>query len=211
MKNPLSTPKFCQKHLKIHVCEEQNIFKKSESVEKSLSEKVRRLHGIQTEEEINKQKKNSKPKPGTIEYILSKAKANIKKEKAKIKNLPEEEGITKIDESELTTRMESLKNKLLNKQDDVNDNNLKTFKINKKSKNIYDIKVETDINFYNKHDNTLEVSLNKLNKKVLKRLNLEDNINGEKVSEDETVTLVKSTIEEVLKEIGYVKKKKNTK
>ncbi|ASP28250.1 hypothetical protein SCORR_v1c04780 [Spiroplasma corruscae] len=216
MKSPISTPKFCQKHMKIHVCKEQDIFKQNESIEKMLNEKVRRLHGIQTEEEILKQSIKSKPKPGTIEYILKNAKEKIKKEKAKLNLEDNNDEIVKVDESDLTTRMETLRLKLLNsnKDESINLNETKFNKKQKgaKQKNIYDIKFEPEIKLINKNDDTLEINLNKLNKKVLKKLNLLDDPNLEDnktiYTEEQTQDFVRTAIQEALKEAGYIKNKK---
>ncbi|AKX34130.1 hypothetical protein SLITO_v1c04770 [Spiroplasma litorale] len=235
MKTPISKPTFCQKHMKIHVCDEQNIFKKTQTIEKKLSEKVRRLHGIQTEEEIIKRNVRSKPKPGTLEYILEKAKNKIDKEKKKInKNTKNEEVENKkIDETELTSRVEILKQKIKEstqtqefnlfnkttkkiKSPSSNSDTKKTKKVklsSKKENNIYDINLNKDIQFLNKNDSTQEVSLNKLNNKIIKKVLKTDSENknidfSNTYTEEQTQELIKSTVEYVLKEVGYIKKPK---
>lgn len=103
-------PKFCPIHLKIHVCPEQNVTKKLSEIENDLGAKVRRLHGIQTEEEIAAELAKQKDAPGTFGDIIAKAKANAAKQKEKIKSSGHDDLEGKVvSEAEVGDRMAALR------------------------------------------------------------------------------------------------------
>ena len=106
-------PKFCPIHLKIHVCEEQTITNRLNKIENDLGAKVRKLHGIQTEEDVLVNEKKYKNPPGSLGAILEQAKANIAKQKLLIKTNSDDlsEG-KEVSEQEVSNRIEALKLKL---------------------------------------------------------------------------------------------------
>ncbi|WP_162807935.1 hypothetical protein [Spiroplasma alleghenense] len=91
---------------------------KSKTEEAKLASKVRRLHGKQTEEELEEERQKSMPQKGSLAAILASAKENIKKEKSKLnggQNSQNSEGDSegKIDEGSLSERMMALRAKTL--------------------------------------------------------------------------------------------------
>ncbi|WP_338969188.1 hypothetical protein [Spiroplasma endosymbiont of Labia minor] len=112
-------PRFCSVHQVIHICDLMDPMKASENAQNELEVKVRKLHGKQTEEEIAATEAKNKPEKGSLQDILANAKKRIGEEKAKIKtsnsknNSSNDGELTKIDESELTSRMAALRNRML--------------------------------------------------------------------------------------------------
>ncbi|QBQ07712.1 hypothetical protein SGLAD_v1c05130 [Spiroplasma gladiatoris] len=115
---PQFSPKFCPIHLKIHVCDNQDISKKIIEIEGDLGAKVRRLHGTQTEEEIAleaKKRKKHQNAPGSLGDILAKAKAKVAAEKAKFAqdNKDDINEDNTISEAEIGDRMAALRAKAM--------------------------------------------------------------------------------------------------
>ncbi|ARU91571.1 hypothetical protein SCLARK_00968 [Spiroplasma clarkii] len=106
-------PKFCSIHLKIHVCDEQQVSKKLSNIENDLSAKVRRLHGVQTEEEIAAELAKKQDAPGTFGAILAEAKAKAAKQKQELSQQGNnaEEGKV-VSEEEVSSRMAALRAKM---------------------------------------------------------------------------------------------------
>ncbi|AHI53887.1 hypothetical protein SSABA_v1c04800 [Spiroplasma sabaudiense Ar-1343] len=114
-------PKFCNIHQVIHICENMDPMFLVKKEEEKLASKVRRLHGKQTEEELEVERlKNAKNtvKKGSLADILANAKKNISIEKNKLKggeigqdSSSDDEG--KIDETSLSNRMLALRAKTL--------------------------------------------------------------------------------------------------
>jgi hypothetical protein len=81
-------PRFCPKHLKIHVCEEMDVTKKVKDAEGEIGARVRRLHGTQTEEEMATEAAKQAPAAGSIGAILAAAKNKIAETKKQIPQGP---------------------------------------------------------------------------------------------------------------------------
>lgn len=106
-------PRFCSKHLKIHICEDLTVTVQLETAENDISAKVRRMHGIQTEEDISKVRKKIRSKVGGFENILTRAKKTIEKNKRKLGLKNEAEIGSPISKEQANDRMNDLKNRIL--------------------------------------------------------------------------------------------------
>ncbi|WP_338973059.1 hypothetical protein [Spiroplasma endosymbiont of Panorpa germanica] len=127
-------PKFCNIHQVIHICENMDPMFKVKEEEAKLASKVRRLHGKQTEEEIEAERQKSMPQKGSLAAILASAKENIQKEKSKLNggqnnSNSDNTGEGKVDEGLLSERMMALRAKTLGTSSE------ETVKINNNSDN----------------------------------------------------------------------------
>ncbi|AHI52917.1 hypothetical protein [Spiroplasma culicicola] len=110
------SPKFCPTHLTIHVCDLQDITKKVASIEDDLGAKVRRLHGTQTEEEVEAAAAKRKHQPGSLGDILEKAKQKAAQEREKVNltgGVAGDDAMIPVPESEITDRMAALRAKMM--------------------------------------------------------------------------------------------------
>ncbi|WP_339022306.1 hypothetical protein [Spiroplasma endosymbiont of Crioceris asparagi] len=110
---PFFAPKFCQKHLKIHVCSEGDIRSTLNERENSIASKVRRLHGTQTEEE--KAAENAKrvklQMGGGFNSILENAKKKNEQDKKETSFLEE---TVEVKKEVINDRISRLRNAALN-------------------------------------------------------------------------------------------------
>jgi hypothetical protein len=102
-------PRFCPKHLKIHVCEEMDVTKKVKDAEGEIGARVRRLHGTQTEEEMATEAAKQAPAAGSIGAILAAAKNKIAETKKQIKDQEIDSTTKAVSQDEVNDRMAALK------------------------------------------------------------------------------------------------------
>ncbi|QGS51952.1 hypothetical protein [Spiroplasma tabanidicola] len=235
------SPKFCSIHLKIHVCENQDITKKVSEIEGDLGAKVRRLHGTQTEEELQleaKKQEKFKNAPGSLGDILAKAKAKVAAEKAKFEkesNKKEDEGNV-VTEAEIGDRMAALRAKMtgdtlststlsidkdLSIHNPPNSNskgNNKTkngnLESNKKKTNKTDDSASKQAKNTKKFDDFFEVNNDKSDEiEVIDENDLEDkdSIKDKLFTYEETHELIQSAVEKALEQVGFLDKNKTKK
>ncbi|ALD66440.1 hypothetical protein [Spiroplasma cantharicola] len=223
-------PKFCPTHLKIHTCELQNVFNKNKVIHEGLNAKIRRMHGIQTEEEIAQSNLKQKDAPGSIGDILSKAKVRIEEEKEKIAKLPHnEEPETKVvNNDEINDRIANLKAKMAeNNQSPSNtSSDLQTV-------------IENAQNYQSNHPETQyeapkRANQGKTNGRILPRANrphitsksadlvannttksakikqtsIKKDIDERMFTQEETQELIQLAVKEALKQVGLIKNDK---
>ncbi|AOG60512.1 hypothetical protein SHELI_v1c05610 [Spiroplasma helicoides] len=203
MKEKSLVPKFCSTHLKIHVCELQDVTRKITKIESEIGAKVRRLHGTQTPEEIEKKLKHT---PGSFGDILEKAKKKIKAEKSKIKNITKEEEVLEekiVTESEIVDRMAALRAKMLGESSlpNIEEPPIKE-KIDRKSSNsksktikkdFFDIEEDFD-------DQSEKVKHNEVN-----NVKIQEN-NKKMFTQEETQELINTAVKEALLQVGLIDK-----
>ncbi len=184
-------PKFCPTHLKIHVCELQNVTKKVSNIENDLGAKVRRLHGIQTEEERLKEEAKRKPQKGTLGDILARAKEKIKKEKeeyTKKTGIDSDTDSKPVTQEEISDRMASLRRKMLGGEDIIKTDNSPI--------------VEPITTKKNKSSSPKK---QKKSTPPIKEEKLEESNKSKKLfTEEETQELIQNAVKEALKKVGYL-------
>ncbi|WP_339033302.1 hypothetical protein [Spiroplasma endosymbiont of Cantharis rufa] len=225
-------PKFCPTHLKIHTCELQNVFNKNKLIQEDLNAKIRRMHGIQTEEEINQSQSRQKDAPGSIGDILSKAKLRIKKEKEKIAKLSLDETETNVVTSEeINDRIAILKAKM-NKSKTPSSlsktssdlqkviENAQTYKkehpetqykalkgVNKSNSSEIILPRTKRPSIVSKKGNLTTIEPNKiqeLKSKTIKPVS-KTKINDKMFTQEETQELIQQAVKEALKQVGLIK------
>ncbi|WP_339030944.1 hypothetical protein [Spiroplasma endosymbiont of Cantharis nigra] len=224
-------PKFCPTHLKIHTCELQNVFNKNKVIQEDLNAKIRRMHGIQTEEEISQSQSKQKDAPGSIGDILAKAKVRIKKEKEKIaKRTLDEPETNVVTSEEINDRIAILKAKM-NKSKTPSSRSNTSSDLQKNVENAQSYKKEHPETQYkapkrvNKSDSS-EILLPRTKRPsiVSKKGNLTTNesnkiqelkskaikpvkkekINEKMFTQEETQELIQQAVKEALKQVGLI-------
>ncbi|AGR41218.1 hypothetical protein [Spiroplasma taiwanense] len=197
-------PKFCPTHLKIHVCELQNVFNKNKEIEEDIGAKVRRLHGTQTEEELKVEDKKREHLPGTLGDILEKAKQRIQEQKniVGIDNVNEEIGQVVI-ESEIGDRMAALRAKMSGDSPLSSEEENLVPPITKKAIKKSSIKKETN-------SKNLSTNLVKKNANAKKATTTKEN--REKLfTKEETQELIQDAVKEALIQVGIIDEKSGKK